>query len=1069
VSLRPTIFVACGFIVLLSSAISSAQVGTEGTILGVVTDSTGAAIPGAAVTVTNLDTNLQKTATTGSTGNFEVTALPRGVYAISASLPGFKTWQLAKTELTLGERKRVTPVLEVGDVVETLTVERQTPLMQTEKGSLESIVEQKQILELPLLGRNPVELVQLVPGMRFTAQKTGPSRGSMVQGLGNRTGDGGGTEFQMDGLIANEGRDEGGIAIPNVDAIAEFNVETANFSAEHGRNPIQVLAVTKAGTNELRGSAWEFHRNDALDARNAFATTKPKLIRNQFGLSLGGPILKDETFFFTSYEGTRIREERIYNSTTIRPEFLEGDFSNVAQQIIDPETGQPFPGNIIPGSRISDASKALFPFLLLPNPSDGRYRAVAPTPNDEDQFLARIDHQLSNQQRIYGRYIITDEQRELPQYRPDVIQDNGTRNQNIGINYSYTITPTTLFTFGANYLRSMNRFTGNQLGEQNITEQAGIQGFPTAGREDWIGFPDVGFTNYTGFAAPWGTPGILFVDGYGGKASISSVREAHSLNAGYEFNTRRSISRHGTDCSRGCFDFNGQYTGDSFADYLLGLPSSSGRNFPIHTFGASSIPYSALYIQDYWQVASNVSLNLGLRWDYWHKKGNVRGQTSRFDLERGMVIAGEDKDGHVDLTAQPVAPFVAAAFQDQWISASEAGLPAGLSEASGYFSPRVGVAWRPLGRTDLVVRAGYGIFTSAYTGNRQSSSVSVPFFVRERRAWSAAERQPWETAWSENPAAFGTPEMFHPTIDIGPNKAHQWNVSIQQQLPGQSAVTLSYAGNRVYDLFTTRNVNEAPPGPHPNLQAARPFPTLGPIRQYYNGGDSSYHSLQLKLERRFSNGLSYTLSYAFSKQIDDNVFGYPGQTPFEPEGYYRGRSGFDRTHILAVSGIYELPFGRGKKFLDGLHPVANGILGGWQLASIYNFVSGVPLTFDVAGDTLGNGWRARPNLVGDLKVADPSPEQWFNVEALEAPPPFEFGNAGFGIFDGPGFHGLDVAVAKRFSIGAGRYLQVRVEAFNLPNHVNLCDPENTVGIGTTGQIFCAGSARSMQVGMKLVF
>jgi len=1064
----PVLLVGCAVLAFNSNML--AQVGTEGAILGVAKDSSDAVIPGAEVTAVNLDTNLKRTVTTDAAGNFEILALPRGFYSLSVSLAGFKTWFLERTELTLGERKRVSPVLEVGQISEKVTVETQVELVQTEKGSLESIVERKQILELPLNGRNPVELVRLIPGMRFLGQN-GPERGIFVQGLGNRTGDGGGTEFQVDGLNSNAGMDEGGFGIPNVDTIAEFNVETADFSAEHGRNAVQVLAATKSGTNGFHGTLWEFHRNNALDAFNTFAKTpganKPKLIRNQFGYGVGGPIIKDKTFFFTSYEGTRIREETIYNSTTAPQAFLQGDFSSLSKQIMDPMTRQPFPGNIIPQGRITNASKFFFPYVLLPNSPDGRFRAVASRPSDTDEFTVRIDHLLTDKQRIYGRYIINDFDAVFPQYRPDITQDNGTRQQNAGINYTYTMTPTTLFTVGANYLRSLNLFTTPVAGKENRTAEAGIAGFPSPGREELIGLPSVAFADiYTGFAPPWGTPGRLWFEAKGGKAGASLIRGAHSLNFGYEFNDRTTYGRHGSCCSRGVFSFNGQYTGDPFADYLLGLVQSSSRNFPLQTFGMANSPYSALYVQDFWRLRPSLTLNLGLRWDYWHEKAAVRGNVATFDVKLGKSVAGEDKNGKVDLTSQPVAPFLAAATKDLWIPASQAGAPPGLFEANGYVSPRLGVSWRPFGRNDFVVRAGYGIFTSSFSGNRTASSViGPPYWTFETQGWSASQLQRWETAWPDSPQAFVTPSVVAPAIDIKSNKSHQWNISVQKLLPGDSAITVSYVGNRVFDVFGSPQFNEVPPGSHPNLQGDRPFPRYGTITVYNNIGDTYYNSLQLKCEKRFSHGLSYMFSYAFSKHVDD----FPGTTPFAPAGYDRGRSSLDRTHILSINSIYELPFGKGRKYLGNLHPVVNGILGGWQFSGIYNFTSGQPLSFTVPGATLGNGWNARPNQIGNLEVSNPGADGWFNPQALAAPPAFTFGNSGLGIFDGPGSHVLDTSLAKNFHVTESKYLQFRWEMFNMPNHVNLRNPDTTIGIGTTGKIFEAFAARSMQLGMKFVF
>ncbi|PYV38614.1 MAG: hypothetical protein DMG06_25265, partial [Acidobacteria bacterium] len=798
-----------------------AQVGTEGAILGVVRDSSGAVVAGAEVTVTNLDTGLKKTAVSDSAGNFEILALPRGPYSVTSSFTGFKTWSIERTELTVGERKRLSPELEVGEVSQKVTVEAQAELVQTEKGSVESIVEQKQIVDLPLNGRNPVELVRLIPGMRYLGQDgVQGERGFRVQGLGARDDM---TEYQVDGLNSNAGMDEAGIAIPNVDTIAEFNIETSNFSAEHGRNSLQVLSVTKSGTNAFHGTAWEFLRNDALDARNTFSDSKPKLRRNQFGGSGGGPIRKDKTFFFASYEGTRIRQQSIYNSHTIDPNFLNGDFSSLGKPLTDPLTQKPFPGNQIPADRISGASKFFFPYVLQPNSPGNQFRAVAGLPSNIGEFTARVDHQFTDTQRIYGRYYINKFTNTESQYRPDVTRDTDTKQQSLALNYTYALTPTTLFTLGANYLRSLNKFGSPVVGTENLTEEAGIHGFPTAGRAAFVGLPSIDFTGYTGFAPPWGVPGRLWFESHGGKASANLIRGQHSLNIGYEYNDRSTYGRHGSCCSRGVFSFNGQYSGDGFADYLLGYPSSGGRNYPLQTFGMHDSPYSALYVQDFWKIHPNITLNLGIRYDYWHKKSAVRGNVGTFDLKLGKIIAGEDKNGEVDLTAQPIAPFLAAATQDLWIPASQAGVPPGLFVANGYFSPRLGIAWRPFGSNSLVVRGGYGIFTSSFRGNATASAiVAPPYWTFEATGWSPAQLQRWETAWPDDPSKFVTPSVGAAAADVKSNKVHEWNLSVQKELLGNSALTVSYVGNRGYDLITSNQHNVVPPGVYPDLQASKP-------------------------------------------------------------------------------------------------------------------------------------------------------------------------------------------------------------------------------------------------------
>jgi Carboxypeptidase regulatory-like domain/TonB dependent receptor len=1057
----PTMLVMWIGLLLTNSALP--QAGTEGGILGVVLDSSGAVVAGADVTVTNLDTNLKKQAVSDAAGNFEILALPRGPYSVTATFAGFKTWILQRTELTIGERKRITPVLQVGEVSDLVTVDARAELLQTEKGSLETIVEQKQIVELPLNGRNPVELVRLVPGMRFGGQG-GPERGITVSGLGNAGGDRGTTEYSVDGLNSNAGMDEGGIAIPNVDTIAEFNVQTVDFSAEYGREPLQVLSVTKSGTNAFHGSLWEFHRNNKFDAKNTFAPTKPKLIRNQFGYTVGGPVLKNKTFFFTSYEGTRIRRETIYNSATVDPAFLEGNFSS-GPAIRDPLTGQPFPGNIIPQDRFSRAAKFFFPYILLPNSPGNRFRAVASNPTNIYEVMGRVDHLLTDKQRIYGRYIINNAEQIIPQYKPEFLaQTNSTKQQSAGLNYTYSLTSTTLITIGGNYLRSLNLFDDNQTGKANLTQESGIQGFPTAGREQHIGLPNVTLTNYTGFGLPFGDPGRLWFESRGGKAAVNMLTGFHSINVGYEYASRTTFGRHGSDFSRGGFTFNGQYTGDAVADYLLGLVQSTSRWGPIQTFGMSDSPYHALYVQDFWKITSNLTLNLGVRFDYWGVKRSVRGGTTTFDPELGKVIAGEDPSGKVDLTLQPSGRFVAAATQGLWVPASQAGYRPNIYEPNGYFSPRIGFAWRPKGAQDLVVRAGFGIFTSDYTGNRTASTVNLPFFGRETLTFGTAQRVPWETAWPLDPQSFTVPALNVPSPDINPNKSQQWNVSIQKSLPGESAITVSYVRNRSYDLFGNPRPNEAVPGPHASIQADRPFQALGPIQLFANVGRSWYNAMHVKWERRFSEGFSYMLSYSLEKRIDD----FDGVTPYAPADYDRGVIG--PGHILAINSIYEIPLGKGKKFLSNAHPVVNVLFGGWQLSGIYSFVNGTPLNFDTTGSRIGNGFNTRANYdLARLKVDDPTADRWFNPDALSAPPLYTFAVSGQGPIRGPSSHVLDISLAKNFFVTERKYVQLRWEMFNMPNRVNLNNPNTVMGNVNAGRILSAQDARSMQFGLKFIF
>jgi hypothetical protein len=1058
------------FLLLLGACAALAQIGSDGAILGVVTDPSGSVVVGATVTVSNKGTGLKKSVVTNEAGIFEIPSLPLGAYTVTVSMAGFKTLNINQSALGVGERRRLAPVLEVGQVSEQISVESTAELIQTDKVSVGGTVEQKQIVALPLNGRNPVGLVRLVPGMRFISDKSGPERGTTVQGMGARQD---ATEFQVDGLNANAGMDEKAMTIPNVDTIAEFNVETANFSAEHGRNPVQIELVTKSGTNQFHGTAFEFLRNEKLDAFNTYAkrpgAKKPKLSRNQFGGTIGGPVIKDKTHFFFAFESTLIRQETIYNSTVVQPEMLQGNFNSIAAaQVRDPlNGGAAFPNKQIPQSRFSTASTFFFPYLLLPNSSDGRFRSVAPNPTDTYEYVSRIDHQITSKHRIFGRWIIFDNRQTPPDYKPDVYAQNKTKQHNVGLTYNYTITPTTLFTATAGYTNSFNRFSSPLVGIANLTQQAGIRGFPTAGREGSTGLPTVGISGYTGFNAPWGNPGRLWMEAKNGKAALSLIRGKHTINLGAELNDRTTYGQHASFATRGNFTFNSQYTGDGFADYLLGLTQAGGRNFPLQTFGMKHSPYSAYYLQDFFKLTQNLTLNLGVRFDYWHEKRAVRGNVGGFDPRIGKALAGVDKNGKVDLTAQPVAAFVAKATEGLWVTSTEAKVPAGLFVANGYVSPRFGLTWRPFGKNDLVIRGGYGIFPhQGFTGNVTASAiVGPPYWNYENPTYTAASLTRWETAFSDDPSVFLSPSVSAAAFDIKTQKAHEFNISVQKSLPLKSALTVSFVGNRILDVVGGRDIDAVAPGNYTNLQAARPYPAFGGITLQTNQGKSWYNSLQSKWERRFSGGLNFTGVYAWGKYLTDNV----SYIPFAPQGYTRGRSGDDRRHVLTLSTIYDLPFGKGRKFGTTMHPVLNAIAGGWEINGIYGFISGSPLSFNALGASLGNGYGTRANLVGNPKVSNPSDALWFNPSAFAAPPALAFGNSGLGLIDGPGSHGLDLGLFKDFHITESKYIQYRWEMFNSTNHVNLGNPNTTIGLAQTGQIFSAGSARQMQMGLKFIF
>lgn len=1060
------------------AVICHAQLATEGSILGIVHDASDAIVVSASVTVTNTDTGLKKIAATDENGYFQVVALPTGTYSVQVASPGFASWEVSGLTLTAGEQKRVQPVLNVGGQKQQVTVQAGVELVQTENASVEMAIEQKEIRDLPLDGRVAVQLVALTPGMRFlgvsgTVNGTSSSTvgGANVQGMGQHSD---ATQFAVDGISANDPSTQSGMAFPNLEAIDQFRVQASSFSAENGRDPIQVIMVTKSGTNQFHGTLWEFLRNDALDARNTFATSKPVLRRNQYGYSIGGPVFKNKTFFFTSFEGLKVRTQTIYDSPTITPAFEQGDFSSLKTTLTDPTTGSPFPGNQIPASRFSSASTFFLPDVLLPNASGNFFQSLAPNPENGTNFTTRVDQVINSKQKFYGRWIRVSDDQTATGYTPSVISTTDLTQHNAALGYDYTLTPWALFTITTGFVHS--NYAGNSplVGKENLTQEAGIQGFADQFRADAIGLPSVTFTGYTGFSWPTQVPSSFKREVINGRSGLTIIRGKHTLVAGAEYLDERTGVQQCSTNPRGAFTFNSQYTGNGFADYMLGLVQTAAANACLSLYGIAHSPYSAVYVDETWRVHPNLTVNVGVRWDYWWNKAFVRGVGTTFDLATGQSVAGENSQGQVDLTAQPISPYFAAATPGLWISAAQAGMDPGLFKHSGYVSPRVGFAWRPFGKDTFVVRGGYGIFASSLYGNATGSSVTgPPYWAAQSITFAKASNQRWETAFPNTPSGFSTtPNVASAVYNVVPMKVQQINLSVQKTIPWlQSAVTVSYVGSRGRDLTAQPRLNTAPPGSYTNLQAATPYPKFGTINLYESLGRDWYNSLQTKFERRFSQGLTYVLSYAFSRDI--SLFGNDSTaqpTPYAPKNYDEGVSPNERRNILTASGLYELPYGHGKRFGGHLNPVLNGVLGGWQLSGVYTFNSGQPLTPVWTGATLGNGTNARPNIVGNPALANPTASLWFNLSAFTKPANYTFGNSAPGSIIGPSFHELDTGFMKKFTVREEKYLQFRWEMFNVMNEVNLSTPSVTLGTTTAGQITStAGIARQMQVGLKFVF
>jgi hypothetical protein len=1077
--------------VLMFSVLGSGQVGTQASIFGTVTDSSGANIAGAVVTATNISTNAVNKVTSDPQGNFNLLALPIGTYRISVAVSGFKKWENSSVELAVGDQRRIAPVLQVGAINETITVSSSAEAIQTERADVESVVQMQQIRELPLDTRNPLELAILAPGIAETTTQGGGERGTFIQGYGLR---GNKTAFQLDGSDTNAPMDEGGTGVPNVDAVAEFSVQTSNFSAESGRSPMQVLAVTKSGTNQLHGTLFEFFQNDLFNAKNAFADTKNRVRFNQFGGTIGGPIVKDKTFFFGSFQGTVTRNADVINDVAATDAMKQGDFSalDFSQSphgcLWDPVNSVCFANNGIPNtmpaSRIDPASAYFLPLFFSPT-SGNLYNANAVGVNKTWESTIRVDHQITSSQRLYGRYVNVREPHDALFEPNNGVEDprhpgsDDVTQHNLGLNYTWIKSANTLFTLSGGMLRTRENYSNPGYGKQNDVQLAGIQGFPTSSRQAWIGPPDINITGYStyGFGGGWGTPGSLWGSTYNTKASVSHVHGAHNLSVGTEWGDRRTYAEHGSFSSRGEFEFGANdYTGNPFGDYLLGYISATNRNVPLTTFGNDRAPYFALYGDDTWRVRPNLTLALGLRFEHWLAHHNVNDAISTWDPTVGKMVLGVDSHGNPNLNAFAVTQALAAATTNLWTTAKAVGYPSGLYDPNNDWAPRLGITYRPFANRQVVLRAGFGSYYNSYTGNRgASAAANVPDWTVETQFIDPAVQQTWDNVWPSQPVGIGNFFVAAPSAFIKPARTNEWNVSVQTALPANTSLTVSYVGNHGPNEISANEYNVPQIG-----SFLYPFPSFNRIEIYQNLGKTWYNALQVRGERRFKDGLSFGMNYSFSRSMQDKVADAEdgaAKVPFAPDFYTRSRSTVDRRHIESATLLWQLPYGRGKRFGSQANKFVDGVLGGWQLAFIQTAQSGLPLGISDSEGNLGNGWDVRARQIGNAHVNNPNKNMWFNTAAFTnyaglTPSAGFFALASpFGILEGPGEFTLNTGLSKSFRVTESKSLQFRWEAFNLPNRVNLINPDTEFadGPGAFGHIFGSGPSRYMQFGLKFTF
>jgi len=1090
----------------------------SGRIVGNVYDPQHASIPGAKVTVTNVGTNISSIVTTDSAGNYVVTPLQPGSYSISVTAPGFETTVRKGVVLAVGQSVNVDLNLKVGSTTTSVEVTAGAPELSTESGSLGTVVSNHEIVDLPLNGRDYTKLAALAPGdvnlpATGNTQNVRPEaeNGNVVNGVSGQM-----TVFLLDGANITEEHEGGTYIQTSIDALDEFSVETNPYSAEYSGPGGTFNATTKSGTNAFHGDLFEFFRNEKLDARNYFSlpNDRPELKRNQFGATLGGPLIvprlyngKDKTFFFLSYEGGRQVAGSVVNSVV--PSALErtGNFTAAGlNKIYDPLTttasgsrtqfssgGIP---NVIPTDRIDGTALYFMHFIPLPNGVQGatsRYISVPNQDYDVDKVMFRVDQQINSNNRITARYS-TNRNREtdfasFPALGSTYLQGPGTNWEGMLTTiFGGKVVNTVLYSQLTSQYRSTAYFQGQGLA---MDAAAGIdptflQGLSNA---TYSSIPTFNITNYAGFQGQAGD----------GRPKTQN-RVAHEVHDNVTWTNGKQILKFGVEIYNrttlltdartgdGSFNFSGimtqnnpttKGTGDAFADFLLGWPAQSARSYmvPPGSWWGGSGTYYHFFAQDDWKLTNRLTLNIGLRYEYTPWLTPYKGQAAGFDPSLAQPIIVSSKTNAVDLSAQPDASLGYSLYQPYIQTSHQAGVPLAITKNDNYqFAPRFGMAWRPFGNT-TVVRGGWGLYYEPESTNIRLNFNFLPFNLVESitATTKVVPTQPTSNFFLGQPLGAGlSPAQSPVTWEPLPLKADNaritnYSFGIQQQAFGM-LLEADYVGTKGNNLAGGDAINIPEPGPG-NIQARRQYPIYGVITYNTQNGRSIYNALQAKAQRRYSAGLWLQVAYTLSKQsVYGQTLAYGGSSSFRWT-----KSSGDIPQALTFSLGYALPFGKGKRFLGSEQgfsgALVDGVLGGWQISGLTTFRSGFPFTPTISQDKLNNGIGGQhPIQVTPGCGGTHSLSNYFDKSHFADPALYSYGTAGTNICRGGMYSDSDVSLSKVFSVKDYGRLQFRAEAFNLPNSSYFNNPNTTVDSASGGIVSSTSSTqRQVQFALKYLF
>jgi hypothetical protein len=1101
-------------LVFLSAAsMLEAQVNTA-TLVGTVKDATGAAVPKASVTAKNLATGLARSVVTDATGDYVISNLPAGHYSITASLTGFKTTVIGDIELQVAQQATVNPELQVGQTTTEMNVTASAPLLNSVSAEVGQVVDTRAVESMPLNGRSFWQLTQTTPGAAYipggqNVRSGGTSiRASIVNVNVNGMAPAW-TGWALDGANITEFQLGGTIIQPSVDALQEFKVEGANMDAQYGHTPSMVNATIKSGGNEFHGNVYEFLRNSSLDARNFFylpppgsSLSKDPLRRNQPGATLGGPIRKNKTFFFVDFESLQLSQGVDANNVVASAAERTGNFADILPKTIkDPLTGQPFPGNIVPTSRLASQSQFLLRYMPAPNLIQGAtFRSVSTSPLGQQIYKAdgRFDHELTVKDRLMARYSIADNSESDPNPFPAIGQFAlHSRGQSFVIGETHIFSPHWLNEAKASYYRSYFLF-GTALPNTDINTMAGIQGFENTSSVK--SFPQVNISSYAAFTGSPSDqrPKQNRIRDWQYRDGVSYTSGKHDVKFGFELVHVANAFISGTS-AMGTFNFVGTYSGNGMADFLLGVPDNVVRADALNLWGAHG-NFMGFYGQDNYRITQNLTLNLGARWEINPFYGGVHGQITAFDFTNGKLILPTG----FSTTSQPHTNDLLALFNDRMELSDSLHLPQSLRPTDYHdWAPRVGLAWRPFGSDRWAVRTGYGIFYAYPDTNLVNNTVqTVPFNQTQTQFNDRPPALPTLTFGNffqgqpivsgnpnpGKPCPFGfvalscsTPGVTGGPVHLRNTYVQEWNFSVQRQIGSNLALDVAYVGNKTTRLSQFVQRNDPPPGPGA-IQNRRPYPQWGAVRSVEYGGFGNYNALQAKVESREWHGASFRVSYTFNKCLDDGTGESTATWVLKPIN--KAVCDFSVPQNFVGSYTYALPVGRGRAFLGHMPGWAEGILGGWGIAGITTLQTGLPFTPTISGDQANTGVTGqRPNAIAPpIKVgtvgcwfyvasnpgcqsADPSGAATFAV-----PTQYTYGTSGRNILRADGLVQFDFEVTKQFKITESKSLHFRAEFFNIFNTPTFVAPGTAIDAASGGQVAATLNAgRTVEMALKLFF